>query len=232
MGQFLHLLKHDFVLLQRNKIVVISILVTAVYVAVFRGLTGFGNLEKVLVMVIFNDPALLGFLFVGVMVLFEKNENTLQALAVTPMEERNYILSKTIALTAISVGCCFAMAIAAYGTGFRYLEFGTAAILATVIFSFLGFLAVAGQSSFNRYMLRAVGLILLMTAPFLGYFGVTDRIWYLLFPTQPVIDLFDAAFREQVPAGRLVYGYGASLFWCILLFRMAKTRIIQNFKNQ
>ncbi|MCU0397747.1 MAG: hypothetical protein MUC73_06555, partial [Cyclobacteriaceae bacterium] len=99
MNQLLHLLKFDFILLNKNKIITISILVTAIYVGVFKGLSYLGNMEKLLILVIFNDPALLGFLFVGVLVLFEKNENTLDALAVTPIKISNYILSKSISLT-------------------------------------------------------------------------------------------------------------------------------------
>ena len=94
MKQLLHLIQFDFLLVHKNKVITISFLVTAIYVGVFKALSGLGNIEKLLVLVIFNDPALLGFLFVGVLVLFEKNENTIQALSVTPIQISQYILSK------------------------------------------------------------------------------------------------------------------------------------------
>ncbi|MBK6524290.1 MAG: hypothetical protein IPG07_01325 [Crocinitomicaceae bacterium] len=72
MNQLAHFLKHDFMLLNRNRIIQISALVTLIYIAVFKGLSTFGNMDQLLVLVIFNDPALLGFLFIGVMMLFEK----------------------------------------------------------------------------------------------------------------------------------------------------------------
>ena len=71
MKHFFHLVKFDFLLINKNQITVISLIVTAIYVGVFKGLSVLGNIEKLLVLIIFNDPALLGFLFVGVMVLFE-----------------------------------------------------------------------------------------------------------------------------------------------------------------
>ncbi len=230
MSQLKHLLKHDFILLHRNKIIVISLLVTAVYVLIFRLLSSFGNMEKLLVLVIFNDPALLGFLFVGVMVLFEKNENTLEALAVTPIKIHNYILSKTINLTLISLICCFAMVLSGYGTGFHYVHFFLATILTTMIFSFIGFIVVSGQSNFNKYILKAMGLILLLTVPFLGYFEVTESYYYLLFPTYPAIGLYNIAFAEQITLSEIFLHYGLAVGWCLITYKWALASMTKSFQ--
>ncbi|MDP2160167.1 MAG: hypothetical protein Q8K02_06775 [Flavobacterium sp.] len=58
MKQLAHLLKFDFLLINKNKIITISLVVTAIYVGVFKALAAMGNIEKLLVLVIFNDPAL------------------------------------------------------------------------------------------------------------------------------------------------------------------------------
>ena len=221
MNQLLHLLKFDFILLNKNKIITISILVTAIYVGVFKGLSYLGNMEKLLVLVIFNDPALLGFLFVGVLVLFEKNENTLDALAVTPIKISNYILSKSISLTFLSVCCCLAMVIAAHGFQFHAFHFTMATILTTLIFSMLGFIAVAGQSTFNQYILRALGIILLLSAPFLSYFDVVPRYWFILFPTQPAIDLYNLSFDTQAKVQDLLLAYGLCIGWTGITYTWA-----------
>ena len=123
MKHFFHLVKFDFLLINKNQITVISLIVTAIYVGVFKGLSVLGNIEKLLVLIIFNDPALLGFLFVGVMVLFEKNENTLQALSVTPINISSYILSKSFSLTVVSLFCCYLMVISGYGLYFNFINF-------------------------------------------------------------------------------------------------------------
>jgi fluoroquinolone transport system permease protein len=232
MNQLAHLLKHDFRLLSRNNVITISVIVTTIYVGVFKLLATLGNIEKVLVTVIFNDPALLGFLFVGVMVLFEKNENTLQALAVSPIKIKNYILSKSISLTLVSLACCFAMAISGYGMNFNLFHFSLAAIFTTMVFSFLGFIAVAGQSNFNQYILRALGIILFLSLPFLGYFDLVAEIWFVLFPTYPAIKLFDFAFQEIVPFREMFLIYLVSAFWMYLTFKWALLTISKNFRNQ
>lgn len=221
MKQLMHLLKFDFMLLNKNKIITVSVLVTMIYVFVFKGLSQIGNPEKFLVLVIFNDPALLGFLFVGVMVLFEKNENTLEALAVTPITTVNYILSKTIALTIISLLCCFAMVLAAYGTDFNTFQFAMATLLTTFIFSMLGFIAVAGQSNFNTYIMRALAIILLMSVPFLGYFDVMSSYWFFAFPTQPAIMLYNLAFEKTMNWQDIAIAYAGSIVWAVVSFRWA-----------
>ncbi|MBA3682060.1 MAG: hypothetical protein H0W73_13005 [Bacteroidetes bacterium] len=218
MNQFVHLLKHDFILLQRNKIIGISALITVVYMAVFKGLSHFGSSEKILVLVIFNDPALLGFLFVGVMVLFEKNENTLQVLSITPMKESNYLLSKATALSIISLVCCFAMAIAGVGGNFNFTHYFFASLFTTLLFAFLGFIIVVGVNTFNRFILKAVGLLILLSTPFLGYYDVVSRAWFLWIPTQPCVDLFSASFDPEMPIGQIIYGYIALTLWLVVTY--------------
>ncbi len=230
MKQLPHLLKHDFILLHRNKIIVISLIITLVYVLLIQALAAFGDLEKMLVLVIFNDPALLGFLFVGVMVLFEKNENTIEALAVSPIKISNYILSKSINLTVISLFCCFAMAIAGYGLNFHFFHFFLATVLTTLIFSFIGFIVVAGQPNFNKYILKAIGIILLLTVPFLGYFEVTSDYIYVLFPTYPAIKLFSFSFADHISSGELWLNYSLAIIWCLCSYVAALRMISKDFQ--
>ncbi len=228
MKHFFHLVKFDFLLINKNQITVISLIVTAIYVGVFKGLSVLGNIEKLLVLIIFNDPALLGFLFVGVMVLFEKNENTLQALSVTPINISSYILSKSMSLTVVSLLCCYAMVIAGYGLDFNFIHFTVGTIATTFIFSMLGFVAVAGQSSFNAFILRALGIILFLSLPFLGYFGLVPKIWFILFPTQPAIDLYNLAFSVNESITDVLVPYVLCTFWSVVTFIWAKKEISKN----
>lgn len=228
MRQLIQLLKFDFLLINRYKIFTISIIVTAIYIGVFKLLAAMGNIEKLLVLIIFNDPALLGFLFVGVMVLFEKNENTLQALSVTPIKIGSYILSKSISLTVVSLVCCYAMVIGSYGFDFNFIHFTIGTILTTFIFSMLGFVAVAGQSSFNKYILRALGIILFLTLPFIGYFGLVPKIWFILFPTQPAIDLYNLAFSTYATYVEILIAYVLCIIWAVVTFLWAKHSMTKN----
>jgi fluoroquinolone transport system permease protein len=227
-----HLMGLDLRLLFRYKIVLISALVTLLYVLVFRFATGLGDIHRLLVLVIFNDPALLGFLFVGVMVLFEKNENTMQALSVLPFHLRYYVLSKTIVLSVLSLLCCYSMWFAASGRQADHFLFVSAVLLSTAMFSFLGFVAVAGQKRFNDFLLRAIGIIVLLCLPFLGFFEVLNKWWFCWMPTMPAIELFDMALHPgKYSSPFIVLMYVLLSAWTFLLYMTAVKKITENFKS-
>lgn len=190
-----HLLAQDLRLLWRNQVISISIAVSLIYVFVFRMLAQWiEQPEALLVLVIFNDPALLGFLFIGVMLLFERNENTLQALAVSPLSLHAYIWSKSIAMTFIALLCCLGMAWACYGAGFGYGIFIISICLTGLCFTFIGLAVAAGKRQFNRYFPPAIGLLILLSLPFFGYFGLCSSYWFVWLPTWAALESLSGAF--------------------------------------
>jgi fluoroquinolone transport system permease protein len=232
MKQLVHLMKHDFLLLKRYKMIAVSVIVTALYMLAFKGIASWGDIDKLLVLVIFNDPALLGFLFIGVMVLFEKNENTIQALAVSPIKTSNYILSKSLSLTIISVVCCYAMVFASKGFDFNYVHFFFATALTTLLFSFIGFIVVSGLSNFNKYIIKAIGVIIILTMPFIGYFEIVSKYWFIMFPTMPAIDLFSLSFPNNLTIFETILTYILAIVWCIVTYLWSVKAITQNFAKQ
>ncbi|MBK8388902.1 MAG: hypothetical protein IPL23_06235 [Saprospiraceae bacterium] len=231
MKPFFALFKQDLLLIFRNKIIVISIVVTAIYVLIFKGLSTFGDMEKFLILVIFNDPALLGFLIVGVMVLFEQNENTLQALAVTPMKVSHYLWSKSILLSLLSMLCCVFMVMASKGIENVNLPFlMSAAFITTLLFAFIGFIMVAGERNFSSFMLKSVGVIMLLAAPFLAYFDLLPKLPFYIFPTQIAIDLFDIAFHPHSKTFKILNYFGAGI-WLVSLYWVALKRMRKTFER-
>ena len=88
----------QFRILHKNNLIVISILVTAIYALVFYFLKDLPNMEKVLTLFIYNDPAIIGLFFIGLSVIIEKNQQVLSALFVTPMNLHAYLLSRILSL--------------------------------------------------------------------------------------------------------------------------------------
>ncbi|PIE87158.1 MAG: hypothetical protein CSA03_01730 [Bacteroidetes bacterium] len=231
MKQLFHLIRHDFTILNRNRIIILSLLISALYIGAFSVLSAFDQVEKLLILVIYNDPALLGVLFTGVLVLFEKNENTLQALSVSPIKISNYVLSKSIALTLVALFCSFLMAFAGHGFNFNYLHFGAGVLLSTLMFSFIGFCIVASHDTFNKYMLVAVGVIVVFLMPFIGFFEFVSDTFFWIFPTQPGIKLLSASFAPE-KALDLTVAYLLGLFWCFVFYKWAVSRITKKLKSQ
>ena len=230
MKQLFTLIKHDFLIINRNRIIALSLIVSALYIGAFLALSGFEQIEKLLILVIYNDPALLGVLFTGVLVLFEKNENTLQVVSVSPIKISNYILSKTIVLTVIALFCSYLMAFSGHGFHFNYLHFGFGVAISTMTFSFIGFSIVATQDTFNKYMIVAVGVIVVFLLPFIGFFNLTTDVIFWIFPTQPGIKILSASFK-QLDIMEIIISYILAIIWCTLFYKLAVKRISQKLKS-
>ena len=81
MSNFKNMLKWEFVLLSRYKIIHISILSMVLYFLTTQAVPDM-NKTTFHTMLLFFDPAIIGIMFVGVLVLFENSEKVLQALVI------------------------------------------------------------------------------------------------------------------------------------------------------
>lgn len=208
----------DLRLQVRYHIVTIALIVTLLYMAVFWAIPS-REAESALVLLIFADPSMLGFLFVGALVLFERGENTLQAVVVTPLSSTQYLWSKAISLTLISMPCGFAMAFAVRGIHFNHLALLLAISLTSLLFVFLGFVGVARVRTVNEYLLRVPMFLAPVALPFLNFLGITDTLAFYAIPSQASLILSEAAFESQAAwevayaLGFLLASLGAAFLW-------------------
>jgi fluoroquinolone transport system permease protein len=186
----------DLKLLVRYNILTVAIIIAIVYTALFLILNLKGN-DEILIAVIFSDPTFMGFLFIGVLVLFEKSSNTLQALVVTPVKIWQYLFSKAISLTLVALLICFAMVFVGHGFHFNYLYFFLATSLSSVFFIFIGFIGVSKVKTFNQYILVIPLFLAPLSVPYLGLFDVSNSWWLYLIPTQASFLLFEASFEKM-----------------------------------
>jgi fluoroquinolone transport system permease protein len=216
----------DLKLQARNNILTVAIIIAAIYTGCFLGFNLKGH-DDILVALIFSDPTFMGFIFTGVLVLFEKSENTLQALVVTPLRIGQYLWSKAISLTMVSLVVCFAMIIAGHGFRFNWITFFSACFLSSVFFIFLGFIGVASVKTFNQYIIVLPVFMAPLSLPFLNYFGVTHTLWFYLLPTQASLILFQASF-EKVPWGELAYAYGYLVVAIGFVYWFSKKKFVKH----
>lgn len=215
------LLRWDLILLYRNQLVVISAVLAGVYLGLFHLLKELGSLEKVLVLMIFNDPVVTGLLFAGVLVLFEKDQHTLEALAVSPLSPDTYLWSKALSLTLVALGTSLAMAWAGYGWQFNYLHFIFGVISASFFFIFVGCWVVPPTRSFNQFLVRCLPLLILLALPFIAFFEAAPSFWFYPIPSYPSILLLQAAF-EEIPVSLLIYSYSYSMIAVVGSYYLAR----------
>ena len=118
-------------------------------------------------LIIFTDPALLGFYFIGGLILLEKDENTLDYLLVTPLRIREYLISKMVSLTVLALLASVIIVIFSYGTIFNWLLLLSGIVLTSFFYVLIGFVAVARFNTVNDYIFSSVLYMILLNYPLL-----------------------------------------------------------------
>ncbi|MBW1597678.1 ABC transporter permease [Streptomyces sp. JJ38] len=186
----------DLRLQLRHQIVTVALLVTAAYGVGLRLLPE-DWLTDVTVLLVLADPTMIGFLFVGALVLFERGAGTLHAVAVTPLSPALYVWSKALSLTAISVVCATMMTAVGHGSGFRPLPLLVATVLTSLFFVFIGLAAVVRVRSLNEYLLIVPVFLVPLYLPLLGFLGLGTSTLYYPLPTQASLLLIQRSLEAR-----------------------------------
>ncbi len=227
MSNLKNMLRWEFLLLSRYKIIHISILSVVLYFLTTRAVESLKGQTQVHSVLLFFDPALIGIMFVGALVLFEKSENVLQALVITPMNTDDYLLSKIISLTTLSVisaAIFIGLMVIFNGISFNIFYLISGIILTSVMLILLGFILVSRVNSINGYLLgMMIGFIGLTFPPLLQLFGLFENPIFYLWPTQASFILFDGVFNAAaLQTWEIAYGIGYQVFWIVLFYFFAK----------
>ena len=126
-------------------------LFTLVYITVLRILPMPWK-ELCTTTLIFSDPVLIGLMFMGAIILFEKSEKVMQALAVSPISVHAYILSKVISIGLISLLSGVLIALFS-GMEHSYIHLVTGIMLGSALFTLVGISLSAFISTMNNFML-------------------------------------------------------------------------------
>ena len=227
MSNLRYMLRWEFILLSRYKIIHISILSVVLYFLTTQAVQSLKGQTNVHSTLLFFDPALIGILFLGALVLFEKSENVLQALVITPMNTDDYLLSKIISLTILSLisAALFAILMVVFNNimiNIFYLIIGI--ILTSMMLILLGFIIVSRVDSINGYLLvMLIAFIGLTFPPLLQLFGLFENPILYLWPTQASFILFDGVFNaSKLNFWEIVYGIVYQLFWIGFFYYFAK----------
>jgi fluoroquinolone transport system permease protein len=214
------MVRWDLKLIVKYNIALVAFSITAIYVAVFLFFNMDGY-ETITAMLIFSDPVMYGYIFISVMILFEKDAGTLKALAVTPLTTRRYLLSKGIAFTILATITSTIMLVSSQPSDINFLYFFLAVIFSSLLYVFIGIISVSKVRSFNQFIV-VIPMILAPTAlPFLNYFGITDTLWFYLIPTQACLILFKASIAN-VELWKIVYAVIYLLVWTYFSYYLAQ----------
>jgi fluoroquinolone transport system permease protein len=198
MTHFFQLLRWETILLHRNNLLVISIVITVAYLALFQLLKLLGHQELFAMLLVLNDPALIGFLFAAVTIIFEKESGSFFALRVTPMSLHGYLFAKLVILGLLGTVCGWPMAVGLLGFDIHHGIFMLTCFLITMLFGSLGIGMVARVKRFVDLMLPMAGALLLMILPLAEWFGLFPVPLKWIFPMEHGIRIMAWSFRNEI----------------------------------
>ena len=212
-------LKWDAVLLYRNRLFHIALLVALLYTALFFLLKPLGNLDNILVVLIFNDPVVTGYIFGGVIWLFDKNQHTLEAVSVLPVRRNLYILSKILLLSVLAVLVSIVMAFAIRGIYFNWFHLIFSVFLSSFLFSSAGFTMAALSRGFNEFLFYSIPFFIVSAVPLLNLFGIGEILYYVFLPTTGAIEILRGSLTP-LKSWYLIFMYVQLIFWTVVSWRL------------
>lgn len=161
------------------------------------------------------------YYFVAGLVLFEKSEQTLPAIAVTPLRVGEYLGSKVASLTVLALAENAIILLLVFGVGFEPALLISGLVLLCAIYTLAGLVTISRYESINSFLIPSVFVITALLLPLLTHFGAVESMIMYLHPVQPALSLISAAF---LPAGRaeIIYGFVGSLVWLGIAYVLAR----------
>lgn len=138
--------------------------------------------------IIFSDPALIGLMFMGAIVLFEKSERVLNTIAVSPITVSQYVISKLASIAIISLASGLTIGLVASHIN-CVVTFILGLVLGSILFSMFGLIISVRTSTLNGFFVGIAPIILLVTLPPVIYMlGVKE--WFMqIHPGVAVLNL-------------------------------------------
>lgn len=219
MRLLLNAIKWDFYLVYKYGIVAIAGGICLLYCISlwFADTTG---MDKVVAALVFSDPAMYGFLFTAIIVLFEKDTRVHQVLAVTPLSSKHYLWSKAVVFSIIALVFGVLVLMAAQPAHLNLFMAVPAILLTSSLFVFVGVIGVSYVKTFNQFILTLPIVLSPVCLPFLSFFNMYHTPVFYLIPTQASLYLFKAVV-SPVAHGQLIYGFVYLLLWNYIAFKWA-----------
>lgn len=158
------LIQNDFRLQWRYRIIAAYIVVVALYATII--ISAQDALPNwAIAILIYSDPAVLGFFFLGGLMMLEKGENVRAALAMSAISPTQYLAAKSISLTFIALGAVVVLALCAKTPiqAMPIILFATATT--SIMFISIGAIVALRFKTINGYLIGSVPFVTPLIAP-------------------------------------------------------------------
>ena len=219
MNRLVNTLRLDALLQARNKVyLIIGVAAFALGLALSALFTA-EQLHFFMPVVVLGGVSLTTVFLVGVLLLLERGEGTLDVILVSPLRPGEYLASKLITLTLLALAESVVIAIIAYGLDFSGGWLVIAVVMRASMGVAVGVAVGVRYRSITHFLLPAILLSLTFDLPNIWYLNLSSSPLFYLWPSMPPLLLAKAAFMPVDPI-QLIYAFvygalalAAALFW-------------------
>jgi len=217
------LLKKDILLQWRQGFWMIYLVVSIIYVVILLNLPAENRMMVSLIMIL-SDTTMLGIIFVGALILLEKQQHVVQSLFVTPLKPTQYIWAKTLSLSLIAISMSVLIYLPSWkASAYTILLFFTTLFTAG-IFVMLGLAVALGVDTINQYFGNIIAVSMLIALPVVPYLLLDYHPAFLFFPYIATLDIMLGAVNP-IPTWRIILDLLLLAAWGVAAFYFCRSRI-------
>jgi fluoroquinolone transport system permease protein len=215
-------LKADIAFQTKQGFLFVYIIISAIYIIILSQLPQ-NVLQYAVPIIIFTDPSVLGLIFIGGILMLEKEQGITSLLAVTPLKFSEYISSKVLSLGLISVIVSLAISLASYSLRVNYPIVAVTILLVSIFFTLLGYIISLKCTSLNQFIMKAIPYITLLMLPCFSLIGFNGSDLFLAAPTVAALKLLIGAYIGINPLMTIGLISYISIWNIVLLFIAKKS---------
>jgi fluoroquinolone transport system permease protein len=160
-------------------------------------------------------------LYVAGLLIFEKDDRTLEAIVVTPIHLSEYIGSKMITLTFLALLESLVVLALAYGfSDYTILPLIAGIVLMGMMLTLMGFVMIVRYNTITDFLVPVVAVNLVLQLPALYFTGTSDSLLWLILPTTAPTMLMWSAWHP-IETWQLIYAVVYSVIIIAVLYRWA-----------
>ena len=149
------------------------------------------NLRLVPIFICF-EALVLGFLMGGILMLSEKEQKTLQVFRISPAKTIQYIIAKTILLSAWGTVYSLVITVFTVGVAFNWILFILLAFISSAMFTLLGLVITVFFKDLNSWFLSAILVLAVNMLSTIGYSNPSySPLWMRFIPSYHIIFGFE-----------------------------------------
>lgn len=214
MSSLLHLVKGEIIRLFKYKIIFFGILVSLIWLLVI-GFQTPEQAQSIIPLLIVTDSGLMAIILIGASFYFEKQENTVKSLLVSPVSLVQVLIAKVISaiFTAfISLIIVVGFAIVFHGLEVQILKLLLYILAVVISHTAIGYILILRSKDFMSMLVKYAGLMLLFYTPTLllalEIIGNDLEIFALISPSYSGEFLIKSSFVELDVLKQIVaFGY-------------------------